>query len=190
MGECSSGTTSALPPDLAFIPTSGEHGHQHLETMLRAQLLSPSPRSRSPWRCGSQRAARPAVQGRSPGPSHLHLLNCGPCWPVPAPPAWLRVLSRWGLERPLDCPSPDHQPLPPPRRSERLLAPPLAALFCVLSSPTLDFYLLLDALLHSPLPGTKGAGAVGSEGRRVGGTGPRVPHGSTPVCGAPSRCEL
>ena len=124
-------------------------------------------------------------------------------WPLTSAPAKLRAL----LARPSAAclapralalgpgaasglPLPDHQPLPPPRRSERLLAPPLAALFCVLSSPTLDFYLLLDALLHSPLPGTKGAGAVGSEGRRVGGTGPRVPHGSTPVCGAPSRCEL
>lgn len=45
-------------------------------------------------------------------------------------------------------------------------------ILCVLSSPTSDFYLLLDALLHSPLPSTKGAGAVGSAGRRLRGSGP------------------
>ena len=75
--------------------------------------------------------------------------------------------------------------------SERLLA---AASGCyvlrALSSPTLDFYLLLDALLHSALPGRKGVELVGSAGRRVGETGPRVPHGSARVWSARGHCEL
>lgn len=127
-------------------------------------------------------ASRPSC---SAGVGHLaphictqrpHLLYRGPCWPIQRCPG--SACSALGPGRPLDCPLP--RPTASPASSTPLREAARAAsgcfILCVLSSPTSDFYLLLDALLHSPSQVRRGYRAVGvGRAGELRGSAPQAP---------------